>query len=181
VKYIPTVTGAWTKMDLDGVDEVLLTPSLITPGLPKEPKTIIIDNGYLQLNLHKKPLPGVISRMKAHLELCRKLREDRRCIFVLPSYLPNPELGLLFQKEFLNEIKPKRYAVMDTPILEERYVYGAEFLCIPAIFSEKARYSISCYHLFGRLDNMPKARSWDDSLYGSFNLPIRETVRARSY
>jgi hypothetical protein len=182
MRYVPTVTGAWERMNLEGVDEVLLTPSKRSKGLPKEPKTIIIDNGCFILNIRKKPPTVAISKMKTHLELCKELSSDPRCIFVLPDYLHNTELNLFFQQEFLREIKPKRYSLVDTPMLDETFIYHAEFLCIPARHAKRARFDLSCYHLFGRLNGfMPKARSWDDLLFNDTSTPMREIVSSRSY
>lgn len=186
MRFVPTVTGNWKTLNLEGVDEVLLTPSRLDNGkLPTEPRTIIIDNGCYILNSKHATKKMVIERQKLHLEFCKYL-DDPRCIFVLPDCQRYPELNKKLVEEFLAQVKPDRYALVDKQRLYSEFdnlAVNAEILCIPFKSVGLINFELSRYHLLGRcrgnIKDYKNARSWDDCNYSS-RVPIRNVIAQRS-
>lgn len=172
--FIPTVTSIWPRLNLEGIEEVLLTPRSIL--LPQEPKTLLIDNGCWAINTGR----GSLDKLNEHIEICLELRKDPRCIFILPDIEKNPEASLFYLDRFLNEVKPPRFSLVDLDIYLNRtdLADGSEFLSIPARRARQAHYDLSRYHLLGTTDRNG-ARSWDDLCYDQSN--IKEDVLRRTY
>ena len=176
MRYVPTVTRIWKKLDLTGVEEVLLTP--VDTDLPKEPSSILVDNGCFSinrdLNLHPK--------LNDHIERCIELKKDPRCIFVLPDIRHNKDLAIHYMDAFLAAVKPSRFILVDVPHLLETYKHlidDVEFLAIPSNREKRANFDLKRYHLFGRNPLSTEARSWDDLLFDAAT-PIKDQVLLRS-
>lgn len=176
MRYVPTVTRVWKKLDLTGVEEVLLTP--VDSVLPKEPKSIIIDNGCFSINRDLKLHP----KLNDHIELCLELKNDPRCVFVLPDVRHNKDYAIHYMNVFLERIRPKRFVLVDVPHILENFKFlidDAEFFAIPSNREKTASFDLRRYHLFGRNPQFSEARSWDDLLF-DVDVPLKDQVLLRS-
>jgi hypothetical protein len=176
VRYVPTVTRIWPRLDLTGVEEVLLTP--VNSELPVGPKSLLIDNGCYSINRKTAP----VEKLDLHIELCLKLSEDSRCIFILPDIRWDPELARIYVDRFLKTIRPRRYILVDIPHLLESFPKLpdlAECLAIPSNRVKSAHYPLHRYHLLGRDPQVDYARSWDDLLFDS-KRPLKDQIEKRS-
>jgi len=185
MRYVPTVTRRWRHLDLKGASEVLLTPSEYDRGsLPEEPSTIIIDNGGWIINTRKPEPDAVEQRVLKHIELCKDLKWDPRCVFILPDIRWSPILNRWALQAFMDQITPLRFALVDCKhiLLDFPHLVDlAEFLCIPARNVEQRSFpDLGRYHLLGRLDGKPAARSWDDSLFDT-RKALSSVILKRSY
>jgi hypothetical protein len=161
-------------MNLEGVDEVLLTPHSVM--LPNEPKEILIDNGCFVINRRG----GSLQNLDLHIERCKVLSKDHRCIFLLPDIESNPEAAIYYVNKFMQEVKPLRFAVVDLPIIMNEFpelVDHSEIFAIPSKRAKLASQDIFQYHLLGSNPQV-LARSWDDLQFNS-DLPIAQAVLNR--
>lgn len=172
--FVPTVTRIWPRLDLEGVGEVLLTPR--SADLPNYPSSIIIDNGCWSINSRKSSF----KILDTHIELCKELAKDPRCIFVLPDIEPDPKASLYYLDLFLREVKPPRFSLVDMAIYLDRtdLIEGSEFLSIPARRLKKANFNLQKYHLLGTT-KVNGARSWDDLDYDTENVKAEVQRRSR--
>ena len=175
MRYVPTVTGIWKSLNLEGVEEVLLTPKSL--DLPKEPSTILIDNGCWRIN-NRGASSGAL---EDHITLC-ELIEDPRCIFILPDVKDNKEVGCYFLNKFLERVKPKRFSLVDLEFFLDRkdLLEASEFLSIPSKRARRGKhhFDISIYHQLGSCP-IEGSRSWDEFDYDPTQ-PIKNFVAAYS-
>jgi hypothetical protein len=158
------------------VEEVLLTP--VDTDLPKEPSSIIIDNGCFSINRDLSLHP----KLNDHIERCLELKKDPRCIFVLPDIRHSKDLAIHYMNVFMKRIRPKKFVLVDVPHILENYKHlidDAEFLAIPSNREKHASFDLKRYHLFGRNPTFTMARSWDDLLFDA-TLPLKDQVLLRS-
>lgn len=166
------MTGIWKRLDLDGVEEVLLTPKGIT--LPKEPKTILIDNGCWRVNVR-----GISPQiLEDHIAICEILVEDPRCVFILPDVDRDKDVSNYYLDRFLSVVRPRRYSLIDLEFFLDRkdLIYGSEFLSIPSKRAQMGgvHFDIAQYHQLGA-SPIEGGRSWDDLTY-DYRKPLREAI-----
>jgi hypothetical protein len=183
MKYVPTVTRAWPYLDLEGVDEVLLTPS--STDLPPEPRTVLVDNGCYMINQGRCDRKTALERQARHTELCRTLAVDDRCVFVLPDLSRYPEVCQSVIDTFLQKVRPARFALVEhASFVHPAWLcHHAEFFCIKTDRFHLRLHPDGQYHLLGRTKRdaplfLLPARSWDDSDYDPL-LPLRTEIDRR--
>jgi hypothetical protein len=160
-------------MNLEGIEEVLLSPRSIE--LPREPKEILIDNNCFLINRRGCD----VSVLDGHIELCKVLAHDSRCVFILPDIEKDQEACKVYIQRFMDEVKPLRFALIDLPFILENFtilIDHAELFAIPSNRVASAAFDLTHYHLLGS-DPPVLARSWDDLQYDS-SLPLAQAIQA---
>jgi hypothetical protein len=173
MKYIPTVTSNFDKVDLSQYDEILLTPNKRTPTiLPPFKGSIIIDNGCYLINKKMRDKKFIFN----HIEICKEIKEENNCIFVIPDILHDYDFSLKAIELFFKEISPKNFIIpfmKDVHIEYMENIYGvASFYAIPASSHKYIKENKNKFHLFGNIftDTSIEFRSYDSTIHPNLNL-----------
>lgn len=165
MNYVPTVTSNFDKIDLSNYNEILLTPNRRTKTLIpiNYKKNIIIDNGGFLINTGRYPK----EYSEKHINICKELKNEENCIFVLPDILKDLEYNKKMIELFLKEVEPKRcILVHQNKYLESIFNIKPEFY---AVSSRHAKNIIlkerHMYHVFStpNCNNSNLFRSFDSS------------------
>lgn len=151
IRFVPTLTGLnFSRYELDEYDEVLITSKNSKYILPEHYEgDIIIDNGGYSINHWNKPKENIYK----HLEICKKIKHDSRCIFILPDIQKDTQFSIKMQELFLKEINPQRYSLVDFDTYIDRtdnkIVDDSYFYCINKNNILKRKFNKEQYHVFG--------------------------------